>query len=716
MLLEIRRSTPAIAFASHVEQSSTPLGVRVVRTSTALALASLLLAPALARAQRTQAQTDSVTQDSLARLRASQSAARLGTVTITATPADQREPSSATHVSPTAIALAPAATPWELLRQTAGMEVHQAGQGPGFASDASIRGFSSDHSTDLALWIDGVPVNEPVNGHAEGYNDWSLIFPETVSDIDVIKGPTSALFGNFALSGVVNVRTLERTDDTRIGVLGGSYGRAEASVLTGFDHGQDGGGVFALRVQHNDGFRPNSETDLTQGHARFVRDISPTATLDAGMELYGARWNSPGYLSEQEFAEHQYDIVSNPSDGGYKRRAQERVSLRVARGDNVMWRSTAYATQGRWQLFLTIPPQGGQFEGSGSQTEEEDARFGFGLTSALTYSASHVDVTVGTEGRFDHARYQNYFTTARMRDSSDALYSGRQLSGALFVQAGLDASKYLRVNLGARYDAIGTQSVPDISGTTSSSDTHGVFSPKLGALLHLTNALGLYANASRGFRSSDGILTDPSLVPITVWAYETGLKYDIRALSASAALFRMNVSNEQTFNPLTSGSSNGGSSRRQGVELGLRSSALTHTSLSADWTFNDARYTQAILASEDDPDNPQNLSGLRIYNTAQYVGSAALDFAPTAAIATAPWVLRVSGNWVGPYSPFDEPGVLIGAYGLMQLSGRVNVTRSAMLDIGVRNVLDRAYPELVAGGLVAPGEPRSVYVGLQYRM
>jgi len=30
------------------------------------------------------------------------------------------------------------------------------------------------------------------------------------------------------------------------------------------------------------------------------------------------------------------------------------------------------------------------------------------------------------------------------------------------------------------------------------------------------------------------------------------------------------VSNEQTFNPLTSGSSNGGESRHQGVELALR--------------------------------------------------------------------------------------------------------------------------------------------------
>jgi outer membrane receptor protein involved in Fe transport len=683
--------------------------------SLVLAMSVASVAHAQTIPQATAAQADSATRDSLARLHVSHPA-RLGAVTITTTPADRREPSSATHVTPTAIALTPAATPWELLRQTAGMEVHQAGQGPGFASDASIRGFSSDHSTDLALWIDGVPVNEPVNGHAEGYNDWSLIFPETVRDIDVIKGPTSPLFGNFALAGVVNVRTIERTSDTRIGLTGGSYGRAEASLLSGFDHGQNGGGVFAFRVQHNDGFRPNGANDLLQGHARVVRDISPTATLDAGVELYGARWNSPGYLSEQEFADRQYDIVSNSSDGGFKRRAQERVSLRVTHGDNTMWRTTAYATQGLWQLFLTIPPQGGQFEGSGSQTEEDDARFGFGLTSALSYATAHVDATIGAEGRFDQARYQNYFTTARSRDSVDALFTGRQVSGALLLQAGLDLSRYLRINAGARYDAIETRSTPDTPGGFTTSATHGVLSPKLGALLHLTPSLGVYANASRGFRSSNGVLTDPTLVPITVWAYESGVRLDVNSFSASAALFRMNVSNEQTFNPLTSGSINGGSSRRQGVELGLRTTAVTHTALSADWTFNDARYTHQISAPEDDPDNPVDLGGLRVYNTARYVGSAALDIAPSAVIPTARWVVRVSGNWVGPYSPFDEPGEVLGAYGPMHLSARVRITPSAVVDVGVRNVLDRTYPELVAGHLVAPGEPRAAYVGLRYRL
>jgi outer membrane receptor protein involved in Fe transport len=680
----------------------------------------LAVAPTAANAQATPARRDSTARDSVVRDSVAnaqrQSAARLQTITITTTPADRREPSSATHVTPTAIEMEPAATPWELLRQTAGMEVHQAGQGPGFASDASIRGFSSDHSTDIALWIDGVPVNEPVNGHAEGYGDWSLIFPETVRDIDVIKGPTSALFGNFALSGVVNVRTIERTTGTTIGATGGSFGRAEASLLSGFDHGLNGGGVFALRAQHNDGFRPNSANDLTQAHGRVVHMLTPTATLDAGVELYGARWDSPGYLSEQQFADHQYDIVSNPTDGGYKRRAQERVSLRVTRGDDVTWRTTAYATQGRWQLYLTIPPQGGRFEGSGSQTEEEDSRFGLGLTSALSYSVPNLEVTLGTEGRFDHAHYENYFTTARARDSVDALFTGRQFSGALFLQAGYDATPRLRLNLGARYDAIGTRSTPDTTGGVASSATHAVLSPKLGALVHLTPNLGLYANASRGFRSSDGVITDPSLVPITLWAYETGLKLDASTITASAAVFRMNVSNEQTFNPLTAGSINGGSSRRQGVELDLRTTLVSHTALAADWTFNDAHYTHQITAPEDDPDNPIDLSGFRIFNTARYVGSASIDIAPTNVIQSARWVLRVSGNWVGPYSPFDEPGVVLGSYGLMHLGTRIRVAAHAVVDAGVRNVFDRAYPELVADHIVAPGQPRSAYLGLRYTM
>ncbi|HEY3133670.1 MAG TPA: TonB-dependent receptor [Gemmatimonadaceae bacterium] len=672
-------------------------------------VAVLLVSMPLAAQQPTPSQD--TTQPDTARR-----SVQLRAVTVTAAPADRREASTATHVSQAQIEQTPATSPWDLLRQAAGVEVHLQGQGAGFASDASVRGFSSDHSTDLALWIDGVPINEPVNGHAEGYNDWSLIFPAAVRDVDVIKGPTSALFGNFALSGTVNVRTLERVTGAQADVTGGSFGRGEASFMTGFDHGTVGGGVFGLRGEHEGGFRPNSSNDLLQGHGRIVHDLSSGVTLDGGVELYGARWNSPGYLSEQEFSDKDYDIISNPTDGGYKRRAQERLSLRVARGDNLLWRTTGYATQGRWQLYLTIPPAGGRFEGTGSQTEEEDKRYGYGLTSALTWRTATSDVTVGGEGRFDHSAYENWFTTARHRDSVEALLKGRQLSGGLFIQSALDLVGYLRVDLGARYDEIRTSSLPGAPTVPTVVATHGVFSPKGGALVHVLPWLGVYGNVSKGFRMADGVLEDPTLPPITAWAYETGIKVDTAGISASIAAFRMNVSNEQTFNPLTSGSFSGGSSRRQGIELNLRAPVARIATLSTEWTLNDARYRHLVIEPEDPAEPPADVSGLRVYNTARYIGAMALEIMTDDGMTPGKWNLRVGGNWVGPYSPFDEPGVVLGSYGLMHLSGRLRLNRGVVLDGGIRNVLDRAYPELVAGHIVAPGEPRSAYLSLRYRM
>ncbi len=381
-----------------------------------------LAVPASLRAQQ-PATSDSIHQhgDSLSRR-----AITLQAVTITSAPARREDPAGAIHLNPAVLQRTPAIDAYDLLRQAAGIDVHQQGQGPGFASDASLRGFSSDHSTDIALWVDGVPNNEPVNGHAEGYNDWNLLFPQAIEDLDVLKGPTSALYGNFALSGVVNVRTLERMSGTRAWLDPGSYGRFEGALLSGFDRGTDGG-VFGIRGLREDGWRPHSGYDIGQAHARVVHAVSAATTLDAGIELYGTSWDSPGFLTDSEFRLHRYDVVQNSTDGGFKRRAQERVSVRVVAGPSLLWRTTAYATQGRWQLFLTIPAEPGAGEGSGSQTEEEDHRYGFGVTSALSWYLPRVELTVGTEGRWDHSSYENWFTTARVRDSATRLVAERHM-------------------------------------------------------------------------------------------------------------------------------------------------------------------------------------------------------------------------------------------------------------------------------------------------
>jgi len=660
-----------------------------------LLVVAFLATPPLLSAQQ-PARTDSAHAhgDSLTR------PVRLQEITVTASPTHREDPVSSVTVSPSTIQGTPALSPWDLLRQAAGIEIHEQGQGPGFAPTASVRGFSSDHSTDLALWVDGVPVNEPVNGHAEGYNDWNLLMPASIRELEIIKGPTSALFGNFALSGVVNVRTLERMQGTLLSINGGPYGRIDGNLLTGFNR-EGAGGVLALRGARDGGWRPNSQYRLGQGYGRLVRDLSSRITLDAGVGLYATSWDSPGYITADQFAAGQFGGVANPTDGGFKRRAQERVSLRVLSGSSLLWRSTLYATQGRWQLFLTIPPEGGGGEGSGSQTEEEDSRYGFGLTSALTWSLPRAEITTGIEGRLDHADYENWFTSNRVRDSSQTLVAARQASGAAFVQTSIDAGHHLRLSLGARYDALGTRSRP--RGGADTSATKAIVSPKFGLLYHLPRLVDLYANVSRGFRQTDGVISDPALPFITEWAYETGAKLDGRRVHASAAVFHSDVSNEQTFDPIANRSTSGGRSRRKGVELDLTLRPGEAVSVSVAWTFVDARYRALVTADGD------TLTGARVFNTARNVGTAAVDVTPPGT----PLSVRLSTNAVGPYTPFDQPGMELPAYALVHAAASVRLG-TAVLQLGVRNLFDKKYPEVRAGDFVAPGQPRSVFGEVRY--
>jgi len=208
---------------------------------------------------------------------------------------------------------------------------------------------------------------------------------------------------------------------------------------------------------------------------------------------------------------------------------------------------------------------------------------------------------------------------------------------------------------------------------------------------------------SRGFRQADGVITDPAIPFITSWAYEAGFKVDQPWLSGNLAFFLTDVSNEQTFDPITLQTTNGGSSRRKGVEVEFAARLARPLQLTGDWTFTDAKYKDFLTEDGED------LSGTRIFNTAEYVGISALDLA----IPSQPWHARLATNVVGPYTPFDEPGVSLPAYALFHLSGDVRLG-AATLELGVRNLLNHAYPEIRAGGFVAPGQPRTVYAGVKY--
>lgn len=679
-----------------------------------LALVTLCVAaPAIVQAQDSTAQRDTALHQ----------APRLNQVTITATPVERSEPLTVVHIDTATIRLTPANSPWELFRDVAGLEAHEQGQGPGFASDLSIRGFSSDHSTDIALYIDGVPNNETVNGHAEGYDDLNLIPVPAVSGIDIIKGPTSALYGNFALGGAVNIRTLDRYNGYDVAAGGGSFGNAQGYGIVGFDH-HTSGGVLSIDGFREDGWRPHDANQYGHIHARAFKDLSDNTTIDASIEGYLTDYDSPGFLDTTLYNAHNYNFVSNYGDGGFKRHAQERVSIRTFLTSNLEWRTTVYSRQSTWKFWLSTPPGlGGLTEGTGAETREYDGRYGFGGTTALTYARHGLDITLGAEGRYDHAHYENYAesSTGFHVDSAPLVLAepAQQTSGGIFLQTGFDVTKYARLDLGGRVDQLSSsvrQPMPDADGNPTgplfdSQHSKGIFSPKTGLLIRPfvdlgQPGIGLFVNVSRGFRQTDGVITDVTLPFITVWNYETGVKLDEGPLSVDATLFRMDVTNEQSFDPALNTTIGGGQSRRNGLDIAAHDRIVRGVTASADLTILHGFYTHFI-----NPDDGLNYTNYPIFNTSKYVGAAFVDLDLPHQI----WMAHVGATFNGPYTPFEELGILRPGYILFNLSAGVRVRGPAEVWAGVRNLADISYRELESGGQVTPGQSRTVYALLRVR-
>ena len=82
--------------------------------------------------------------------------------------------------------------------------------GEGKANQYFLRGFNLDHGTDLAISVDGMPVNMPTHGHGQGYADINFMIPELIQSVNVRKGPYFADVGDFGSAGSVAIDYVNR--------------------------------------------------------------------------------------------------------------------------------------------------------------------------------------------------------------------------------------------------------------------------------------------------------------------------------------------------------------------------------------------------------------------------------------------------------------------------------------------------------------------------
>lgn len=160
----------------------------------------------------------------------------------------------------------------DLLGDVPGVSVKQ-GNGPRDIG-VSIRGSNARNGfgiRNVILFEDGFPVTQP-----DGLGRGDLIDPHAYAGVDVFRGPSSSLFGNYATGGAMNFasRPGGEINGVEYGVDVGSFGYLNTFFVGGAKFGNAEFSVFASDAR-GDGYLGNSDYSIQTVNA--VLTFKPTA-------------------------------------------------------------------------------------------------------------------------------------------------------------------------------------------------------------------------------------------------------------------------------------------------------------------------------------------------------------------------------------------------------------------------------------------------------
>jgi hypothetical protein len=421
----------------------------------------------------------------------------------------------------------PFAQPAEALQIVPGLIVAQH-SGSGKANQYFLRGFALDHSNDIALWLDGMPLNMPSFVHGQGYADANFIIPELFSSIDVRKGPYFADEGAFASAGAVHMQYVDKLRQGLFSASGGSFFWGRLLSAKSYAVG-DGELLSALELGTYNG--PWEYPETVRKINSFMRWTQ--GTQENGLSLTGMAYSNHWMATDQvpQRAVNQ-GLLSrwgneSPSDGGNA--ARYSLSARWSQTDNdsasrvegYIIRNTANLSDNT-TYYLRDPILG-------DQVHQFDRRTVFGLNAvhAINYHLADIPVEtrVGLQGRYDDIR--NGFGDSVHRAFTDVVRDDyiKEGSVSLWTDTTVRWSPWFRTTVGGRFDfwSADVRSIQtpfssprlydEATGALSGFAWTGPFnsgsksmtmgSPKAGLVLGPFNNTEFFLNFGEGLQSSD---------------------------------------------------------------------------------------------------------------------------------------------------------------------------------------------------------------------
>ena len=403
----------------------------------------------------------------------------------------------------------------DLLNLTPGLVTAQHAGG-GKAEQIFLRGFDADHGTDVAIAVDGMPVNMVSHGHGQGYADLHFLIPETVEKIEVAKGPYDAQYGNLATAGAISFKTKDHLEHNLVHLEGGRFntGKLTALYQIPLSNTTHQGAYFGGQFYNSDG-----PVESPQGFRRFNlfgkfhTHISEEAKLAVSASGFSSAWDASGQIPIRAIDNGVINRFGSIDDleGGTTGRQNVNIAYTAKRG-NEAFQIQGYASRYNFKLysnftfFLEDPIDG-------DMIEQTDNRRLVGLNSSYRFTrdmgAGLSTTTLGGSFRADDAHVALWKSPNRIRQESrvDADVTERNLS--LWINEELLFTSWLRLQLGLRGDYF-TFSVEDhLEGDASDLprasgyEQQSILSPKASLVVSPAANLDLFANFGSGFHSND---------------------------------------------------------------------------------------------------------------------------------------------------------------------------------------------------------------------
>ena len=341
-----------------------------------------------------------------------------------------------------------------------------------------------------------------------------------LSNIEVIKGPASSLYGAEAVGGTVNFITQKPTaiPTARIGLQADNYGYKRlqwgAGAYLNKKFGIYAGGFVAgqtdswqTRSDYNK-FSLNLRADY---HLSSKTDLTGSFSVNSYYSETGGSVDSLAYYSRQYVSNNNFTYRSVDAARANMRLTHHwtsgsRTEIAAYYRNNSIGQNPSYSI--RW-----IP---GSLTASGEINENSFRSLGMIAQHSKQFNWLNSSLLVGTTVDISPNRNRAYKTelSASLRPDKKSVekytlirelpnelltnYQADIFNSAVFSQFDFHPTSFLKASLGGRYDRMAFN-YDNFLDQTAGNKSYGQFAPKIGLTADLGHDRGLYFNLSKGF-------------------------------------------------------------------------------------------------------------------------------------------------------------------------------------------------------------------------